>query len=112
MSRSTISPQLSVAFILAPRFTLNSFANFVDVLRLAADEGDRSRPIKCKWHVLSTNMAPIKSSCGVSIQPDVRLDSPTAYDYVAVVEGLLIKLINWTANIAATFTWRMQQEFH
>ncbi len=31
-------PRLSVGFILAKRFTLCAFANFVDVLRLAADE--------------------------------------------------------------------------
>ena len=31
--------RLSVGFILAKRFTLCAFANFVDVLRLAADEG-------------------------------------------------------------------------
>ena len=37
------APRLSVGFILAHRFTLCAFANFVDVLRLAADEGDRSR---------------------------------------------------------------------
>ena len=36
--------RLTVGFILAKRFTLCAFANFVDVLRLAADEGDRSRP--------------------------------------------------------------------
>ena len=32
--------RLSVAFVLADRFTLSAFANFVDVLRLAADEAD------------------------------------------------------------------------
>jgi len=31
--------RLTVGFILARRFTLCAFANFVDVLRLAADEG-------------------------------------------------------------------------
>jgi len=40
-------PRLRVGFLLARRFTLCAFANFVDVLRLAADEGDRSRPILC-----------------------------------------------------------------
>lgn len=39
------APRLRVGFILARRFTLCAFANFVDVLRLAADEGDGSRPI-------------------------------------------------------------------
>ena len=44
--------KLRVAFILAPRFTLTAFAGFVDALRLAADEGDRSRQIECQWTVL------------------------------------------------------------
>ena len=35
--------RLSVGFILARRFTLCAFANFIDVPRLAADEGDRSQ---------------------------------------------------------------------
>ena len=59
-------PRLRVGFILARRFTLCAFANFVDVLRLAADEGDRSRPILCEWSVLSGSMDPVVSSCGVS----------------------------------------------
>ena len=64
--------QLNVGFILARRFTLCAFANFVDVLRLAADEGDRSRPILCAWRVLSPTMDPIASSCGH------RRSSPTS----------------------------------
>ena len=61
--------QLTVGFILARRFTLCAFANFVDVLRLSADEGDRSRPILCAWRVLSPTMDSIASSSGVSVQP-------------------------------------------
>ena len=89
MGRNAVTPDLSIAFILAPRFTLNSFANFVDVLRLAADERDRSRPIKCRWDILSATLDPIKSSCGVSVQPDTRLLNPLQYDYIAVVGGLI-----------------------
>ncbi|MBJ3775478.1 GlxA family transcriptional regulator [Acuticoccus mangrovi] len=84
-----ISPRLSIAFLLTERFTLCAFANFVDVLRLAADEGDRSRPIRCRWRVLSATMAPVRSSCGVAVQPDARLGDPAAYDYVVVVGGLI-----------------------
>ena len=40
-------PKLRVGFVLAQRFTLTAFAGFVDALRLAADEGDRSRPLEC-----------------------------------------------------------------
>jgi transcriptional regulator GlxA family with amidase domain len=33
-------------------FTLTAFSTFVDVLRLAADEGDKSRPIACTWQIM------------------------------------------------------------
>lgn len=82
-------PRLSVGFVLARRFTLCAFANFVDVLRLSADEGDRSRPILCDWRVLSATMEPITSSSGISIQPDERLGDPSRFDYIVVVGGLI-----------------------
>lgn len=81
--------RLRVAFLLADRFTLSAFANFVDVLRLAADEADRSRPILCDWTVLSDDMSPVRSSCGVKVQPETRLRGAGRYDYVAVVGGLI-----------------------
>ncbi|MBB3935307.1 GlxA family transcriptional regulator [Aureimonas phyllosphaerae] len=81
--------RLSVGFILAKRFTLCAFANFVDVLRLAADEGDRSRPIMCNWNVLSDTMSAIPSSSGVSVQPNERLGDPTKFDYLVVVGGVM-----------------------
>ncbi|MDQ0469527.1 GlxA family transcriptional regulator [Labrys wisconsinensis] len=83
------APRLSVGFILARHFTLNAFANFVDVLRLAADEGDRSRPIRCEWSVLSDTMNPVASSSGVVVQPTERLGDPGKFDYVVVVGGLI-----------------------
>ena len=80
-------PRLNVGFILARRFTLCALGNFVDVLRLAADEGDRSRPILCAWSVLSPTTAPIASSSGIVVQPDERLGDPTRFDYLVVVGG-------------------------
>lgn len=82
-------PRLRIGFILARRFTLCAFANFVDVLRLAADEGDRSRPILCRWRVLSPTPDPVESSCGVRIQPEDRLGDPSRFDYIVVVGGLI-----------------------
>lgn len=93
-------PRLSVGFILAKRFTLCAFANFVDVLRLAADEGDRSRPILCDWSVLSDTMNPVPSSCGVTVQPSERLGDPARFDYIVVVGGLLEE----TPNISSAYT--------
>lgn len=87
-------PRLRVGFILARRFTLCAFANFVDVLRLAADEGDRSRPILCNWVVLSHSQDPIPSSCGVLVQPTAPLQSPERFDYIVVVGGLIDEIPN------------------
>lgn len=81
--------RLKVGFLLAESFTLSAFANFVDVLRLAADEADRSRPILCDWAVLSDTMNPVRSSCGVRVQPDTRLRDAGKYDYLIVVGGLM-----------------------
>lgn len=86
--------RLSVGFILAQRFTLGAFANFIDVLRLAADEGDRSRPILCDWTVLSDKMDPVASSSGVTVQPHERLGDPRKFDYVVVVGGLIDEIPN------------------
>lgn len=82
-------PRLRVGFILARRFTLCAFANFVDVLRLAADEGDRSRPILCRWRILSASPDPVEASCGTRLFPDERFGDPRAFDYIVVVGGLI-----------------------
>lgn len=83
------SPRLSIGFVLTRRFTISAFASFVDVLRLAADEGDRSRQILCRWRVLSATMEPVVSSCGVAVQPAERLGDPARFDYIVVVGGLM-----------------------
>lgn len=80
---------LSVAFILLPHFTLTPFSALVDILRLAADEGDRSRPIRCRWTILAPSLAPIRASCGIQVMPWATLTHPERYDYVVVIGGLL-----------------------
>lgn len=86
--------QLNVGIILAKRFTLCALGNFVDVLRLAADEGDRSRPILCSWRVLSPTMEPIASSSGIVVQPEERLGDPSRFHYLVVVGGLVDEIEN------------------
>jgi transcriptional regulator GlxA family with amidase domain len=82
-------PKIKVGFVLTHCFTLTAFAAFVDVLRLAADEGDRSRPIDCEWSVLGTAGTPVASSCGALIQPWEEMAAPERFDYIVVVGGLL-----------------------
>jgi len=90
---------LRVGFLLTRRFTLCAFANFVDVLRLAADEGDRSRPILCEWAILSDMMEAVTASCGTHIQPTERLGDPAKFDYIVVIGGLLEEIPNLSPTI-------------
>jgi len=81
--------KLRVGFLLTPRFTLVAFAGFVDALRLAADEGDRSRQRLCTWAILGSEDAAATSSCGASVKPTAPMESPEDFDYLVVVGGLL-----------------------
>ena len=82
-------PDISIAFVLSPDFTVLPLAGFIDAVRHSADEGDRSRQIYCRWTVLSANDQPIRSSCGIEIIPWGPLVDPDRYDYVVIVGGLL-----------------------
>ena len=82
--------RLAVGIVPLPNFTLTAFAGFVDVLRLAADEGDRSRPRACTWTVLGAELRrPIRASCGVEFMPQDTYGDPARFDYLVVVGGLL-----------------------
>lgn len=85
------TPRLRIGFILANHFTLTAFSTFVDTLRLAADDGDRSRPILCRWTVMSASERPIRASCGVEVLPQSGFVDPRGFDYIAVIGGLLHK---------------------
>jgi len=80
---------LAAGIVLAEHFTLAPFALFVDHLRLAADESDRSRPIRCTWQVMASRDAPVRASCGVAVNRTAPLLDPRGLDYVVVVGGLL-----------------------
>lgn len=82
-------PVLNVGFILTDNFTLSAFSLLVDHLRLAADDGDRSRPILAKWQIMASTSAPIRASCGVTIAPAGPFLDPAAFSYIVVVGGLL-----------------------
>src|SRR5262245_20366974 len=80
---------LSVAFILTNNFTLTALSSFLDALRLAADDGDGSRPIRCHWEILGSRKVAVPSSCGVAVMPDSSFGDPGRFDYIVVVGGLL-----------------------
>ncbi|WP_040476239.1 GlxA family transcriptional regulator [Modicisalibacter luteus] len=87
-SDSLLGEPLSVGFVLLHRFTLLPFAAFVDCLRLAADEGDRSRQLRCHWTFMTSNGQDATSSCGAAITPCVPLQDPHEFDYIVVIGGV------------------------
>src|ERR1700739_3765581 len=82
-------PPLRVGIILAHHFTLSAFAVFVDHLRLAADEGDRSRPLHVQWSIMASHPESVPASCGVMLEPTSALLPPDTLDYVVVIGGIL-----------------------
>ena len=84
------------AFILLPQFTMTAFAGLLDVLRLSADEGDLSRPVRCTWEVVAETLIPVRSSSGVQVVPADLLGDPARFDYIIVVGG------QWRARQSAS----------
>lgn len=83
------TPRLKIGFVLARSFTLSAFALFVDTLRLASDELDRSGRVLADWQVLGSTRHLIKSSCGVEVAPTSDFVDPAQFNYIVVVGGLL-----------------------
>jgi transcriptional regulator GlxA family with amidase domain len=81
--------RLRVGFILTHRFTLTAYAGFVDALRLAADDGDRSQQRFCQWEILGDRKVPSESSCGAWVMPTLEMNRPDDFHYLVVVGGLL-----------------------
>ncbi|MFB9947458.1 GlxA family transcriptional regulator [Rhizobium puerariae] len=81
--------RLKVGFVLAKSFTLSAFAMFVDTLRLASDQKDRSGRVLADWQVLGSTRHLVTSSCGVQVAPTSDFVDPALFDYIVVVGGLL-----------------------
>jgi len=84
-----MTASLTFGILPLPNFTLTPFSALLDVIRLAADEGDQSRPEKISWTILGTSLDPIRSSCGVEVRPWEVLGDPARFDYLVVCGGLL-----------------------
>lgn len=81
--------RLKIGFVLARSFTLSAFALFVDTLRLASDEADKSGRVLADWQVLGSTRHLITSSCGVQVAPTSDFVDPGEFNYIVVVGGLL-----------------------
>ncbi|WP_065375774.1 GlxA family transcriptional regulator [Ensifer adhaerens] len=88
-SAAAATNRLKIGFVLARSFTLSAFALFVDTLRLASDELDKSGRIRADWQVLGNTRHLITSSCGVQVAPTSGLVDHAPFTYIVVVGGLL-----------------------
>ncbi len=88
---TTAAKPIWFGIILLPNFTLTAFSGLVDMLRLASDEGDNSRPVRCCWSLIGDAKRPVRASCGIETTPWEDLGDPARFDYVVVVGGLLRK---------------------
>ncbi|MBN9552045.1 MAG: GlxA family transcriptional regulator [Alphaproteobacteria bacterium] len=76
-------------FVLVRDFTLSPLSMFIDTLRLAGDDGDRSRRGRFDWQIVGEKGLPIRSSSGVEVLPTKQIAAPEDYDNIVVVGGLL-----------------------
>ncbi|WP_206958177.1 GlxA family transcriptional regulator [Trinickia acidisoli] len=111
-SKTEPTPRIRFGIVLLPNFTLTAFSGFVDLLRLASDEGDMSRPVRCSWTIVAESIIPVRASCGIQITPWTTYEEAGPFDYVVVVGGLLhsgssaseatLRFIRAAANTSAT----------
>lgn len=81
--------ELTIGFLLWPRFPLFSLAGFCDALRHAADVGDQSRPLRCSWKIIGLEHEQVSASCGIPVSVQAPLSAPEQFDYLVVIGGLL-----------------------
>lgn len=84
---NSLARPLRIGFVLLDKFTIAAFGGLADVIRLAADDGGRSRPIHAQWTVMSVGGKPVLASCGTSIANNETLLEPSRFDYIAVCGG-------------------------
>lgn len=80
---------LRFGILLMPDFTLTALAGFLDMLRLSADAGDDSSPVRCQWTLISANSDDITASNGLRTSAWEKLGEPSRFDYIVVVGGLI-----------------------
>lgn len=81
--------RLSVGIVALPGFTLTALSLFLDPFRLAADDRDKSRQIRCAWKICTLSGNPVTSSSGMVIEPTATIGELDDCDYVAIVGGIL-----------------------
>lgn len=83
--------RLRIGILVLPRFTLSVLGLFLDPIRLAADEADHSRQMRCQWDVVTLSGQPVECSLGMSLRPSATIASLHSCDLIVVAGGVLQK---------------------
>lgn len=81
--------RLTLGIVILPGFTLSAFSLFLDPFRLAADDKDKSRQIRCGWKICTLTGLPVECSSGMTVAPTAPIGALDDCDYVVVVGGVL-----------------------
>ncbi|MDE3027235.1 MAG: GlxA family transcriptional regulator [Paracoccaceae bacterium] len=82
---SDVAAPVTIAFALMPKFTLLAFTSAIEPLRVA---NQLANNVLFEWTVLSSDGAPVTSSCGVPVMVDGRLTAQVDADYVLACGGV------------------------
>jgi transcriptional regulator GlxA family with amidase domain len=82
-------PDISIGILLWPSFPMMSLSGILEPLRHAADFGDSSRPLHCRWSIMGRPDYSAVASCGIRVQADSPYTNPSDFDYIVVIGGLL-----------------------
>jgi len=77
-------PQRRIGFLLIPNFTLLPFASALDALRMANRLS--AQPLYT-WELLSLGSEPVRSSCALTLEPQLRLADINGLDLLLVCGG-------------------------
>lgn len=84
-----IEPDVRVAIVLCPSFSLVTFGTFVDSLRLSADEEEYSRQIYCRWTIVADDWkTPVTASCGAQVLPQQPIGEIGDITHLVIVGGI------------------------
>lgn len=81
--------RLNLGIVVLPGFTLSALSLFLDPFRLAADDKDKSRQIRCGWKICTMSGLPVVSSSGMAVEPTAPLGALDDCNYIAIVGGVL-----------------------
>lgn len=77
--------QITVTFVLVPRFTMLAFTSMLEPFRVANQLAGRAL---FRWHICTQDGAPVESSSGISVTPDAKMPAEAEPGCVLICGGV------------------------